>query len=211
VKRNDRGDLREGEVVGVLPHENLEMSRGDLLGRRGMGLGRRGGGAGAGQMAFLPLGRVLGLTDVSSICVAGALKGEEVSSRHLDEKIERLVGTAGITQSSQMNTALRGLDGEGKSPGVNSAMERAGEGGHVLDSLVGLKGSSTKGEIGLKGSSAEPSIGDTKLGRWKLVVKDRAGERGLGGESRTKRRWKEGERGLTGESEGMLRPAHIRQ
>jgi hypothetical protein len=106
---------------------------------------------------------------------------------------------------------LRGLYGERKSPGVSSAIERAGEGGHVLDSLVGLDGSSTKGEIGLKGSSEELSTGDTKLGRRKLAVIDRAGDRGLGGESRTKRRWKEGERGLTGESEGTLRPAQIRQ
>jgi hypothetical protein len=197
--------------VGVLPQENFEVSRGDLLGRRGTGLGGRGGGAGAEQMAFLPLGRLMGLTDTSSILVAGTLKGEEVSSRQLDERIEISAGTEGITQSSQTNAVLRGLNGEGKSPGVSSAIERAGEGGHVLDSLAGLKGSSAKGETGLRDSSAELSIGDTKLGRRKLAVIDRAGERGLGGESRTIRRWKEGERGLTGESEGMLRPAQIRQ
>jgi hypothetical protein len=211
VKRKDKGDLKEGEVVGVLPQENFEVSKGDLLGRRGMGRGGRGGGAGAEQIAFSPLGRLVGLTDTSSILVAGALKGEEVSSRQLGEKIEKLAGTEGITQSSQRNAVLRVLDEEGKAPGVSSAIERAGEGGHVLDSLVGLAGFSTKGEIRLKGSSEELSTGDTKLGRRKLAVIDRAGERGLGGESRTKRRWKEGERGLTGESEGMLRPAQIRQ
>jgi hypothetical protein len=211
VERKEGGDLKAGEVVGVLTQENLEVSKGDLLGRRGMGLGGRGGGSGAEQIAFLPLGRLVGLTDTSSILVAGALKGEEVSSHQLDEKIEILAGTEGMMQNSQINAVLRGLEGEGKSPGVNSAIKRAGEGGHVLDSLVGLQGSSARGEIGLKGSSEELSIGDTKLGRWKLAVKDRAGERGLGGLSRTKRRWKEGERGLTGESEGMLRPAQIRQ
>ena len=37
VKRKESGDLREGEVVGELPQENFEVSRGDLTGRRGMG------------------------------------------------------------------------------------------------------------------------------------------------------------------------------
>lgn len=82
MKRKERGDLKEGEVVGVLPQENLDVSRGDLLGRRGIGLGGRGGGAGEEQMAFLPLGRVLGLIASSLVFVAGVLKGEEVSSRH---------------------------------------------------------------------------------------------------------------------------------
>jgi hypothetical protein len=116
-----------------------------------------------------------------------------------------------MMQRSQMYAVSKGVAGEGKSLGVNSAIERAGEGGTVLDSLVGLKGSTARGETGLKDSSREHSIGDTKLGRWKLEVKDRAAERGLGGESRTKRLWKEGERGLIGELEGMLRPAQIRQ
>ena len=62
VKRKERGDRREGDVVGVLPHENFEVSRGDLLERREIGLGGSGGGAGEEQMAFLPLGRVVGLT-----------------------------------------------------------------------------------------------------------------------------------------------------
>jgi hypothetical protein len=82
VKRKERGDLKEGEVVGGLPQENLEVSRGDLLGRRGIGLGGSGGGAAEEQIAFLPLGRVIGLTAWSSILVAGALKGDEISSRH---------------------------------------------------------------------------------------------------------------------------------
>jgi hypothetical protein len=116
-----------------------------------------------------------------------------------------------MMQRSQTYAVFKGVAEKRKSPGVNSAIERAGEGGTVLDSFVGLKGSKARGETGLKGSSAELSIGDTKLGRWKLVVKDRAGERGLGGELRTKRLWKEGERGLTGELEEMLRPAQIRQ
>jgi hypothetical protein len=81
----------------------------------------------------------------------------------------------------------------------------------VLDSLTGLKGSGVKGETGLKCSSAEMNRGDTGLGRSKLSVKDKAGERGLGGESRRKRWWEEGERGLTGELEGTLRPAQRRQ
>jgi hypothetical protein len=66
----------------VLPQENLEVSRGDLLGRRGTGLGGSGGGAGEEQMAFLPLGRVVGLIASSVVFVAGSLNGEEVSSRH---------------------------------------------------------------------------------------------------------------------------------
>jgi hypothetical protein len=122
-----------------------------------------------------------------------------------------LAGTEGMTQSSQIYSVVKGEAGEGKSPGVNSAIERVGEGGAVLDSLVGLKGSGAKGETGLRGSSAEMNRGDTGLGRSKLSVKDRAGERGLGGESRRKRWWKEGERGLTGELEGTLRPAQRRQ
>jgi len=65
VKRKDKGDFREGDAVGVLPHENFEVSRGDLLARRVMGLGGSGGGAGEEQMAFLPLGRVVGLTSWS--------------------------------------------------------------------------------------------------------------------------------------------------
>jgi hypothetical protein len=197
--------------VGVLPQGNLEVSKGDLLGRRGMSLGGSDGSAGAEQIAFLPLGRVVGLTASSSIFVAGMLKGEEVSSRHWGAKIEDLAGTEGMMQRSQMYAVSKGVAREGNSPGVNSAIERAGEEGTVLDSVLGLKGSTTRGETGLKDSSREQSIGDTKLGRWKLAVKDRAGERGLGGESRTKRLWKEGERGLTGELEGMLWPAQIRQ
>jgi hypothetical protein len=197
--------------VGVLPHENLEVSRGDLLGRRGMGLGGSGGRAGVEQMAFLPLGRVAGLTASSSILVAGRSKGEMVSSRHWGAKIEDLAGTEGMMQRSQTYAVSKEVAREGKSPGVNSAIERVGEGGTVLDSLVGLKGSKARGEAGLEDSSAELSTGDSKLGRWMLAEKDRAGERGLGGASRTKRLWKEGERGLTGELEGMLRPAQIRQ
>ena len=162
-------------------------------------------------MAISPLGRVLGLTALSSILVAGVSKGAELSSHHFGPKIEGSVGTEGIMQRSQIYAVVRGEDGDGKSPGVNSAIERVGEGGAVLDSLTGLRGSRAKGDTGLRGSSVEQSIGDTKLGRRKLSVKDRAGERGLGGVSRTKRRWKEGERGLTGELEGMLRPAQIRQ
>jgi hypothetical protein len=155
-------------------------------------------------MAFLPSGRVAGLTASSSIFVAGRLKGEKVSSRHWGAKIEDLAGTEGMMQRSQTYAVSKEVARGGKSPGVNSAIERAGEGGTVLDSLVGLKGSKARGETGLEGWSS-------KLGRWKLAVKDRAGERGLGEASRTKRLWKEGERGLTGELEGMLRPAQIRQ
>jgi len=125
--------------------------------------------------------------------------------------MEDLAGTEGMIQRSQTYSVLIGETGEGKSPGVNSAMESAGEGGAVLDSLTGLKGSRAIGETGLKGSSAKPRTGDTGLGRSKLSVIDRAGERGLGGVSRAVRWWKETERGLTGELEGMLRPAHIRQ
>jgi hypothetical protein len=116
-----------------------------------------------------------------------------------------------MMQTSQTYAVFMGEAGKGKSPGVNSAIERVGEGGAVLDSPVGLKDSRAMGETGPKGSSAELRIGDTRLGRSKLPVKDKAGERGLGGESRVKRWWKEGERGLTGELEGMLRPAQRRQ
>lgn len=41
MKRKESGEVTEGEVVGVLPQENLEVSRGDLLGRRVIGLGGR--------------------------------------------------------------------------------------------------------------------------------------------------------------------------
>jgi hypothetical protein len=82
VKRKETGDFKDGEVVGVLSQENLEVSRGDLLARRGMGLGGSGGRAGAEQMAFLPFGRDVGLTASSSIFVAGRSKGDKVSSRH---------------------------------------------------------------------------------------------------------------------------------
>jgi hypothetical protein len=75
-----------------------------------------------------------------------------------------------MMQRFQMYAVSKGATGEGKSPGVNSAIERAGEGGTVLDSLVGLKGSTARGETGLKDSPREQSIGDTKLGRWKTKL-----------------------------------------
>lgn len=211
VKRKERGDRREGDVVGVLPQENFEVSNGELLGRRGMGLGGSGGGAGEEQMAFLPLGRVVGLISSSLVWVAGMLKREEVQSSHCGAKIEHLAGTEGTIQRSQTYAVLMGEIGEGKSPGVNSAIERAGEGGTVLDSLIGLKGSRAIDETELKESPAKPRTGETGLGRSKLPVKDKAGDRGLGGVSRAVRWWKESERGLTGELEGTVRPAQIRQ
>lgn len=163
-------------------------------------------------MALVPSGRVVGLIASSSISVAGALKGKEVSLCQMGAKTENLAGMEGIMQRSQTKSVVRGLAGEGKSLGVNSAMERAGEAGAVL-SLDGLKGSRAKGETGLKDqSSAAMSKGEIGLGRGRLVdVKDKAGDRGLGGVSKPIRWWKEGERGLTGESEGTLRPAQRRQ
>lgn len=162
-------------------------------------------------MAFLPLGSVLGLIDSSLVWVAGMLNGKEFSSRHWIPKIEGLAGTEGMMQRSQTYEVVNGETEEGKSPGASSAIERAGEGGAVLDSLVGLKGSRAIGETGLKGSPAKLRTGDTGLGRSKLPVKDKAGERGLGGVSRAVRWWKETERGLTSEVEGTLRPAQIQQ
>jgi hypothetical protein len=105
------------------------------------------------------------------------------------------------------------MTGDGKPLDVSSAIERVGEVGAALLSPVGLKGSSAKGEIGLKDqSSAAMSRGETGLGRARLAdVKERVGDRGLGGVSKPTRWWKEGERGLTGESEGTLRPAQRRQ
>ena len=52
VKRKEKGELMEGEVVGVLPQENFEVRRGDLFGRRGTGRGGSGGATGEEQMAF---------------------------------------------------------------------------------------------------------------------------------------------------------------
>jgi len=152
VKRKESGEAIEGEVVGVLPQENLDVSKGDLLGRRGIGLGGSGGGAGDERVAFSPLGRVMGLTASSSSFVAGILKGCEVSSRQLGAKTAKLAGTRGITRRSQVNAVSR-MIGEGKPLDVSSAIERVGEVASALLSSVEPKGSSAKGETGLKDQS----------------------------------------------------------
>lgn len=112
----------------MLPQENLDVSKGDLLGRRGIGLGGSGGGAEDERMAFPPFGSVVGLIASRGVILPLEVsKGWERSSRQLGAKIEKFAGMEGSTQRSQTKAVFRGVVGEGKSLGVNSAIERVGE------------------------------------------------------------------------------------